>query len=183
MEIIKPSMDTKQIMDSYLRFNHYRGCEFSSANCVFWGDYYQTSFTIIEDMLAFCKEEEGMVTSFTFPVGAHDPKYAFDKMVDYFKANNLPFAMHMIEPEMFAQIEQWYPGIYKIEYDINDSLFCAEGAWIGKKTNPKYQHKLRIYSNMNGEAYIKITSIVFWSFIRIISMRELMAKTGRNVWS
>ena len=29
--------------------------------------------------------------------------------------------------------------IYKIEYDINDSLFCAEGAWIGKKTNPKYQ--------------------------------------------
>ena len=46
--------------------------------------------------------------------------------------------------------------ICKIEYDINDSLFCAEGAWIGKKTNPKYQHKLRIYSNMNGEAYIKI---------------------------
>ena len=46
--------------------------------------------------------------------------------------------------------------IYQIEYGINDSLFCAEGAWIGKKTNPKYQHKLRIYSNINGEAYIKI---------------------------
>ncbi len=46
--------------------------------------------------------------------------------------------------------------IYAIEFDTNDSLFCAEGAWIGKKSNPKYQHKLRIYSNINGESYIKI---------------------------
>lgn len=46
--------------------------------------------------------------------------------------------------------------IYAIEWDVNDSLFCAEGAWIGKKMNPKYQHKLRIYTNLNGEAYIKL---------------------------
>lgn len=46
--------------------------------------------------------------------------------------------------------------IYQIEYGIKDSLFCAEGAWIGKKTNPEYQHKLRIYSNKNGGTYIKI---------------------------
>lgn len=46
--------------------------------------------------------------------------------------------------------------IYAIEFGINDSLFCAEGAWIGKKSNSKYQHKLRIYSNINGESYIKI---------------------------
>lgn len=46
--------------------------------------------------------------------------------------------------------------IYDVEYDINDFVFCAEGAWVGKKNNPKYQHKLRIYSNLNGESYIKI---------------------------
>ena len=73
----------------------------------------------------------------------------------------------MTKKEFFSQnMSNLYPiafisalgglEIYKIEYDINDSLFCAEGDWIGKKTNPKYQHKLRIYSNMNGEAYIKI---------------------------
>lgn len=163
MKIIKPSMDTKQIMDSYLRFNHYRGCEFSSANCVFWGDYYKTSFTIIEDMLAFCREEDGKVTSFTFPVGAHDPKYAFDKMVDYFKANNLPFAMHMIEPEMFAQIEQWYPGIYKIEYkrDDADYLYSREklASLSGKKLHGKRNHINRFlelypdyrYERINGK--------------------------------
>ena len=73
----------------------------------------------------------------------------------------------MTKKEFFAQnMSELYPiaylsvlgglEIYQIEYDINDSLFCAEGAWIGKKTNPEYQHKLRIYSNKNGGTYIKI---------------------------
>ena len=49
----------------------------------------------------------------------------------------------MTKKEFFAQnMSNLYPiafisalgglEIYKIEYDINDSLFCAEGAWIGK---------------------------------------------------
>ena len=73
----------------------------------------------------------------------------------------------MTKKEFFAQnMSNLYPiaylsvlgglEIYKIEYDINDSLFCAEGAWIGKKANAEYQHKLRIYSNKNGGTYIKI---------------------------
>ena len=72
----------------------------------------------------------------------------------------------MTKKEFFSQnMSNLYPiafisalgglEIYKIEYDINDSLFCAEGAWIGKKTNPKYQHKLGIYCNVRGEADIR----------------------------
>ena len=66
----------------------------------------------------------------------------------------------MTKKEFFAQnMSNLYPiaylyalgglEIYKIEYDINDYLFCAEGDWIGKKNNSEYQNKCRIYSNMN----------------------------------
>ena len=67
------------------------------------------------------------------------------------------FAQNMSELHPIAYISALGGlEIYKIEYGINDSLFCAEGSWVGKKSNPEYQHKLRIYSNKNGESYIKI---------------------------
>ena len=51
MDIIRPSIETKKLLDHYLQYNHYRGCEFSAANSLFWCDFYQTKFTILEDML------------------------------------------------------------------------------------------------------------------------------------
>ena len=85
MDIIRPSIETKELLDHYLQYNHYRGCEFSAANSLFWCDFYQTKFTILEDMLVFCRVEDGIPTSFTFPIGEHDPKDAFDREVDYFE--------------------------------------------------------------------------------------------------
>ena len=46
MDIIRPSIETKELLDHYLQYNHYRGCEFSAANSLFWCDFYQTKFTI-----------------------------------------------------------------------------------------------------------------------------------------
>ena len=44
MDIIRPSIETKELLDHYLQYNHYRGCEFSAANSLFWCDFYQTKF-------------------------------------------------------------------------------------------------------------------------------------------
>lgn len=151
MDIIRPSIETKQIIDSYLRYNTYRGCEFSSANSVFWCDYYGVGFTIIEDMLAFCKTENGKAISFTFPIGKHDPKCAFDKMVDYFEKSNLPFAMYMVEPEMFELIEAWYPGTYQIAYDRDNADYLYRYDTLanlaGKKLHAKRNHINRFLEN------------------------------------
>ena len=73
----------------------------------------------------------------------------------------------MTKKEFFAQnMSNLYPiayiselgelEIYKIEYGIEDYVFCADGAWIGKKTNPEYQHKVKIHYNSGSEAYIKL---------------------------
>ena len=160
MDIIKPSIETKPLFDHYLSYNTYRGCEFSFANSLFWCDYYHTKFTILEDMLVFCRLENGVPTSFTFPVGAHDPRPAFDRVVDYFEESNLPFAMYMVEPEMFEMIERWYPGQYQIEYDRDsaDYMYRQESlaTLAGKKLHAKRNHINRFLEHFPDYQYERI---------------------------
>ena len=160
MEILKPGIETKEILDSYLRYNRYRGCELTTGNSIFWCDYYHTRFTIIEDMLVYGQEKNGVFTSFTFPIGEHNPKYAFDKMVDYFEKSNLPFALCLVEPEMFAQIEEWYPGMYEIAYDrdVADYLYTVDSLanLSGKKLHAKRNHINRFLENYPDYEYERI---------------------------
>lgn len=160
MDIIRPSLETKDILDHYLQFKKYQGCEFSSVNAVFWCDYYDTRFTIVEDMLVFCKEKDGVVQSFTFPVGAHDPRVAFDEIVAYFERQNMPFSMHMVEEEMFAMIDAWYPDTYSIEYDrdIADYLYSYDtlAHLAGKKLHGKRNHINRFLENNPDYVYERI---------------------------
>ena len=44
--------------------------------------------------------------------------------------------------------------IKKIEYDIEDYVYCVSGAW-GSPKNYGY-HKLKVYYGKNGEDYIKL---------------------------
>ena len=46
--------------------------------------------------------------------------------------------------------------IYHIEYGLVDYIYCADGAWIGKKTKRNHQHELRIFYNAKGEPYIRL---------------------------
>lgn len=39
-----------------------------------------------------------------------------------------------------------------IEYGIDDYVFCVSGAWTSKKS----YHKLKLYSDNNGESYMKL---------------------------
>jgi hypothetical protein len=40
----------------------------------------------------------------------------------------------------------------KIEYGIEDYIYCVSGTWTGK---PSY-HKLKVYTDYNGDSYLKL---------------------------
>ena len=42
--------------------------------------------------------------------------------------------------------------IKHIEYGIDDYLYCVSGAWYGKPA----AHRLKIYCDKSGDAYIKL---------------------------
>ncbi len=152
-----PGMDNKDILDQYLRYNQYYGCEFSAANNILWSKFYKGEFTIIEDMLVFCKTRDGIMTRATFPIGNGDVKKAFDAIARYFNDKALPFCMYLVEKEMFALIEEWYPGKYKIEYHRDEADYLYEWETLaylkGKKLHGKRNHINRFLENYPDYKY------------------------------
>ncbi|MBE5943617.1 MAG: DUF2156 domain-containing protein [Lachnospiraceae bacterium] len=171
MLIQKPCFSNKELLDSYMAYNEYYGCEFSAANNILWSEYYETCFTIIEDNLVFCKVENNIPVQMTFPIGKGDKKKAFDAIVSHFKNNNLPFYMYMVEREMFQLIDEWYPGKYQIKYDRDVADYLYEWDTLaylkGKKLHGKRNHINRFLENYPDYLYEKINESNFEECIKL----------------
>lgn len=160
MLVQKPCLDNKEVLQNYLKYNNYYGCEFSAANNILWSKYFDSNFTIIEDMLVFCKVDNGVPVRMTFPIGKGDNKKAFDAIVKYFDDEGIPFNMYLVEPEMFSLIEEWYPEKYKISYDRDAADYLYEWETLaylkGKKLHGKRNHINRFLENYPDYRYERI---------------------------
>ncbi|MCM1272293.1 MAG: phosphatidylglycerol lysyltransferase domain-containing protein [Clostridium sp.] len=144
MTVFRATRKDKPVLEKYLRYNHYPGCEFSAANNILWSPYYDTGYVVIEDMLSFCKLKNEIPVCFSFPVGNGDAKKAFDCICEYFDENNMEFSMYLVEENMFAQIEKWYPDKYQISFDRDSADYLYEYKTLaelkGKKLHGKRNH-------------------------------------------
>ncbi len=157
MEIFKPSMENIGILKNYLRYNSYFGCELTAANNILWSDFYDTGFVIVEDMLSYCKVKDGAPVGFTFPIGEHNPKNAFDALCRYFEEQNKEPVFYLVHREMYEQIEEWYPGRFKIEYHRDEADYLYEYKTLselkGKKLHGKRNHINRFEENFPDYEY------------------------------
>ncbi len=157
MEIFKPSMENMSLLKKYLRYNTYFGCELTAANNILWSEFYDTGFVIIDDMLSYCKLRDGKPLGFTFPVGAHDPKKAFDSICEYFRSLDKKPLFFLVHKEMFEQIDEWYPGKFKIEYHRDEADYLYEYKTLselkGKKLHGKRNHINRFEENYPDYEY------------------------------
>lgn len=151
MEIYKPSLDNIGLLKNYLGYNTYFGCELTAANNILWSEFYDTGFVIVEDMLSYCKVKDGSPVAFTFPIGKHNPKNAFQKICRWFEEQGKSPVFYLVHPEMYAQIEEWYPGRFKIEYLRDDADYLYEYKTLselkGKKLHGKRNHINRFEEN------------------------------------
>lgn len=162
-KLYKPSIDNKELLDKYLKYNSFPSCELSSANNILWAEYYDTYFTIIEDMLVYCHLEKGIIKKVSFPIGRDNHKAAFDKVLEYFQENSIPFSMNLVSEKMYSMIEEWYPDSFDIRYDRDDADYIYKRESLatlsGKKLHAKRNHINRfvemypdyIYENLNEE--------------------------------
>ena len=143
IEFKRPELEDKDIITSYFEKAPSRSCERTFVNVYLWSRHYKVKYAVIEDALIFKSEDRGM--AFAYPVGEPEHvKKALEFLIEYCKERECPFILYNVTPEMFAQLEGWYPGRFTVEYDrdIADYVYESEklATLAGKKLHGKRNH-------------------------------------------
>lgn len=139
----KPELDDKETLDYYFKKYPSRSCEKTFVNTYLWARFYHVEFAVIESTLVFKSETYGL--SFSYPIGEPENiKRALDFLKKYTVEKGVPFVLYHVTEAQFAQLEDWYPERFEIEYnrDLADYVYESEklATLAGKKLHAKRNH-------------------------------------------
>lgn len=139
----RPELEDKEIITSYFHKSPSRSCERTFVNVYLWSRHYKVKYAVIEDTLVFRSEDQGL--AFSYPAGESvNIRRAVDYLTEYCKEKSCPLVFYNVTPEMFAQLETWYPGRFSVEYDrdIADYVYETDklATLAGKKLHGKRNH-------------------------------------------
>ena len=139
----RPELEDKELITSYFEKAPSRSCERTFVNVYLWSRHYKVQYAVIEDALVFKSEDRG--TAFAYPAGKpENVKKALEFLMGSCKETGNPFILYNVTPEMFAQLEGWYPNKFTVEYDrdIADYIYESEklSTLAGKKLHGKRNH-------------------------------------------
>ena len=139
----RPELEDQEIINSYFAKAPSRSCERTFANVYLWSRHYKVEYAIIEGALVFKDNSEKAL--FAYPAGDDEAvKKALEWMDRYSKVVEAPLMLYTVTEENFAQLENWYPNIYQIEYDPDEADYVYEteklATLAGKKLHGKRNH-------------------------------------------
>ena len=139
----RTELEDRKLIHSFFERFPSRSCERTFANALLWSRHYPVTFAIVENTLVFRSTSHG--EAYTYPAGAaEDVRRALDYLKKYTDEREVPFVLYHITAEQFAQLEEWYPGRFEIEFhrDIADYIYESEKliSLSGKKLHAKRNH-------------------------------------------
>ena len=139
----RPELEDKEIITAYFDRAPSRSCERTFVNVYLWSRHYRVQYAVIEDALVFRSRDNGI--AFSYPAGEKENiRKAVDYLTGYCKDLGCPLVFYNVTPEMFAQLEAWYPGRFTVEYnrDYADYVYEREklATLAGKKFHGKRNH-------------------------------------------
>ncbi len=140
----RAELEDKEIISYYFRNYTSRSCERTFANVYLWSRQYPVKWAIVENTLVFKSEDEEDL-SFAYPAGKPEEVHrAVEWLMEYCNERGVPFQMYNLTPEHFAQLEEWYPGRFRIEYNRDSADYVYESEKLatlsGKKLHSKRNH-------------------------------------------
>ena len=158
----RAQLEDKEIITRYFTNHTSRSCERTFANVFLWSRKYPVTWAIVEQALVFKSEDEEHL-AFAFPAGEpENVKKALEVLMQYSAQRNVPFQMYNVTPEYYAQLEEWYPGRFQIEYVRADADYVYESEKLatlsGKKLHGKRNHINKFKATYEGRwSYEKMT--------------------------
>lgn len=139
----RPELEDKEIISSYFAKAPSRSCERTFANVYLWSRHYHVKYAIVEDALVFVDDEFEL--AYAYPAGEPEAvKRALEKLMEYSKEQDVPFKLYNVTEENFAQLEEFYPGRFTVEYDRDEADYVYEREKLdtlaGKKLHGKRNH-------------------------------------------
>jgi len=152
----RPQLEDKELISHY--FNHHtsRSCERTFVNVYLWAKHYGVEYAVVENALVFKTEREGGL-SFAYPAGEpEDVKKALEVLMEYSRERGAMFSLYNVTPDNFAQLTEWYPDRFQIEYSEADADYVYESEKLatlsGKKLHGKRNH-INKFKNMYGDRW------------------------------
>lgn len=115
-EFKRPELEDKELIDYYFAQAPSRSCERTFANVYLWSRQYKVKYAILHNALVFRDEGDGH--TYAYPVGKPEAvKAALEELMKICEDEDCEFGLYCVTPENFSQMEEWYPGQFRIEYD------------------------------------------------------------------
>lgn len=161
IELKRPELEDKALIDPYFRACNSRSCEDTFANLYLWSRHYKIKYAFLEGMLIFQQTEGGRYTS--FPKGEQtNLKKVLDALISWYEEHDLDFHLMNVTPQQFQILEELYPGRFTIEYDRDVADYVYEVEKLinlsGKKYHGKKNHINKFkktYANWSYESLTK----------------------------
>ena len=137
-----------------------RTSDYTLGAMYMWRDFYETSFTVFDDMLLF-KVKFLNRTSFTFPIGSGSLTKAVDALKEYCRAHNLPLWFCTVPKEALPILTEQFQGHIPAEPSRNwaDYLYHAQdlAGMAGRKYSGQRNHINKFKRLYPDYSYQRIT--------------------------
>lgn len=156
----RPELEDKELISSYFAKAPSRSCERTFANVYLWARHYHVKYAVIEDALIFQDDEVDL--AFAYPAGEPQcVKNALEFLSKYSQERGYPLKLYNVTPENFAQLEEWYPTEFQVEYDRDAADYVYESEKLatlaGKKLHSKRNHINKFKTVYPDWSYEKLT--------------------------
>ncbi len=140
LEFRKPTLQDRDLIDSYYRRANSRSCEDTFANIYLWNRLYPVEYALTDGMMVLKSTQEDFY--FRFPKG--DPAHlreVLENMMEYAREKGVAFKMGVVTPRQFALLEELFPGKFQIEYFRDDADYVYEREKLANLSGKKYHGK------------------------------------------
>ncbi len=153
------TIQDRELIEHYYEREQSMSCEFSFANNLLWASYYNVRFSVMHDCLVFLYMQNSY--SVSYPLGRGDIRGAMEEISAYFERAGKPFRMHLVTPQQYARLMEFYPGRFRIEYDRDCADYIYETQKLrtlaGKKLHGKRNHINRFMQEYPDWRFERIT--------------------------